>query len=186
MDISRLVHPGHDTDDVVDSRDIRATAPSPELLAAATSTLLQHDSPVPMPTFSPTIPSLQDQEAWLDRVTNDPELYGITAVEDEDEVSLRQKILQYMDQLVLQCRQPRPVSIKVLPERDLRVYTFKVKYKETASFLEYRRRLNLGSSFQTAALFSTSNHCSYLLLHRSRCPTRYLGIERRVNICRRL
>jgi hypothetical protein len=131
MDVSHLLNPAGEPDgevrhsDNVETdiaiRSFRATAPSPE-------------DPFPLET----------RQAWLEELTNDPELNGREADFLDREPVMRVNLGQKIAQLV---RSP----IKVVQEMDLRILPTKRKYKHTVSFQEYRRHLNSGPAFSVSS-----------------------------------
>jgi hypothetical protein len=115
-------HPGNNVEIDMTSKSFRATVPSPS------------------PSSEDLFPFDAAQEAWLEQVTNDPELYGRLPAFLDRESSMRVNLGQKIARLV---RSP----IEVLQEMDLRIVPTKRRYRHTETFREYRRQLHSAPTF---------------------------------------
>ena len=108
------------------------------------------------------------QEAWLEQVTNDPELYGRDFAFLDTKLAMRTNLGQKIAQLV---RSP----IEVEQQMDLRTVPTKRRYRHTETFQEYRRHLNSAPTFlgkEFTAVFPPSPTSS---LDHTVCGTNSVG-----------
>lgn len=180
MNLDLLLNPPEGTDEV-GQRVIPMPFSDPPAAADMTSNPshahMGHHSPEqPVATF--LSPSLEVQQEWMRQIVNDTDLYGNLPPFADTKTRMRIRMAAKISELIGRIPAQPPIRVQVEQETDLQAWPTQRKYKDTPSFLEYRRQLNTGSSYANAlsanalrSLPSFTPSSSYQTAHTSPSST---------------